>query len=127
EGLGLEHVDTGVDRVAGDLVWLRLLQEPGDAALGVGLDQPVGTGIVNRRQHDRGPGFGVPVTLDHGADVHRGHDVAVEHDQRVGDALCGIADRAAGAERSGLDHVADADTHAFAFAEHLFDAARLVV
>jgi hypothetical protein len=28
EGLGLEHVDAGVDRVAGDLVGLRLLEEP---------------------------------------------------------------------------------------------------
>jgi len=64
---------------------------------------------------------------DHGLHVHAGHHVAVEHDQRVVDALRGIANRATCAERRGLHHVAQPHARAVAVAEHLFDAARLVV
>ena len=64
---------------------------------------------------------------DDGVDVDAGHHVAVEHDQRVVDALGGVANRAAGAERRRLDDVAQAHAGAGAVAEHLFDAARLVV
>ena len=60
-------------------------------------------------------------------DVDARHDVAVEDDQRVGDALRRIANRAAGAERRRLDHVAQPHARAGALAEDLFDAARLVV
>ena len=63
----------------------------------------------------------------HGVDVDAGHDVAVEHDERVVDALRGVANRAAGAERRRLDDVAQPDAGAGAVAEDLFDAARLVV
>ena len=64
---------------------------------------------------------------DDAVDVDRRHDVAVEDDERVGDALRGEADRAAGAERRRLDDVADADAGAGAVAEDLLDAARLIV
>ena len=42
EGVGLEDVNAGVDRVAGDLVGLRLLEEAADVAVRIGLDQSVG-------------------------------------------------------------------------------------
>ncbi len=64
---------------------------------------------------------------DDGLDVHGGHDVAVEDDECVADALGCIANRAAGAERGRLDDVAHADARAGAVAKDLFDAARLVV
>ncbi len=60
-------------------------------------------------------------------DVDAGHHVAVEDDERVVDALGGVANRAAGAERRRLDDVAQAHAGAGAVAEHFFDAARLIV
>ena len=64
---------------------------------------------------------------DHRVDVDARHHVAVEHDERVVDALRGVANRAAGAERRRLDDVAQPHARAGAVAEHFFDAARLVV
>ncbi len=64
---------------------------------------------------------------DHGVDVDAGHHVAVEHHQRVVDALGGVTNRAAGAERRGLDDVAQPHAGAGAVAEHFLDAPRLVV
>ena len=98
-----------------------------DAAVGLGLDQAVGRRIVDRRQHDRRLGLALAMQRDDGVDVDAGHHVAVEDDERVVDALRGVANRAAGAERRRLDDVADAHAGAGAVAEHFFDAARLVV
>ena len=56
-----------------------------------------------------------------------GQHVAVEHDHRLAQLVAGVADRAAGAERGRLDHIADAQSGVAAVAEDLLDAARLVV
>ena len=94
---------------------------------GVGLDQPVGARILDRRQHDRRLGLALAVQPQHGAEIDLRQHVAVEDDHRIGERVAGIADRAAGAERHRLDDVAQADAEPFAFAEDLLDAARLVV
>ena len=63
----------------------------------------------------------------HGAEVDLRQHVAVEHDDRFGQRVAGVADRAAGAERHRLDDVAELEAEALAVAEDLLDPARLVV
>ena len=64
---------------------------------------------------------------DDRGDIDGGHHVAVEHHDRVVDALRGVADGPAGAERRRLDDVAQAQAEAGAVTEGLLEAARLVV
>ena len=60
-------------------------------------------------------------------DVDRGHDVAVEDHQRVGDALGRKTHRPARPERRRLDDITDAHAGAAAVAEDLFNTPRLEV
>jgi hypothetical protein len=60
-------------------------------------------------------------------EIHVGEHVAVEHHDRIGQRVAGVADRAASAERDRLDDVADPHAEAVAVAENLLDAARLVI
>src|SRR5262249_57591795 len=53
EGIGLEDVDARVDRVAGDLFGLRLLEKARDVAVGIRLDEAVRRRVADRRQNDR--------------------------------------------------------------------------
>ena len=94
---------------------------------GVGLDQPVGARILDRRQHDRRLRLALAVQAQDGAEIDLRQHVAVEDDHRLGELVAGIADRAARAERHRLDHVAQANAQPFAVAEDLLDAAGLVV
>ena len=96
-------------------------------AAGVGLDQPVGPRILDRRQDDGGLGLALAVKPEHSAEVHLGQHVPVEHDDRLGQRVARIADRATGPERHGLDDVAELDAETFALAEDFLDAARLIV
>ena len=64
ECLGLEHVDAGVDGVAGDLFGLRLFEKAQDVARGIGLDEAVGRGIVDGRQHDGGARAAAAMEID---------------------------------------------------------------
>ena len=121
ERVRLEHVDAGIDRVAGDLVGLRLLQKSLDVAGRVGLDEPVRRGIVDRRQHDGRLGLALAVQRDDGRQIHLGEDVAVEDHHRLAQRVARIADRARRAERRRLDDVADAQAGVAAVAENLFD------
>ncbi len=64
----------------------------------------------------------------HGRQVHRRQHVAVEDDDRLAEPVAGgKLDRAARAERRGLDDVAEMDAEIRPVAEHLFDPPRLVV
>ena len=123
----LQHVDAGVDRVAGDFVGLRLFQKPEDVARRVGFHQPVRAGILHRRQHDRRLRLALAVQRDDARQVDLREHVAVEHHQRVGDAFAGVAHAAGGAERRRLDDVAHLDADVTAVAEDFFDALGLVV
>ena len=127
EGVRLEDVDAGVDGVAGDLVFARLLEEALHVAVGVGLDQAVGARVVDRRQHDGRLGLALAVQREHRAQIDLGQHVAVEDDHRLGQRVAGVADGAAGAERHRLDDVAELEAEAVAVAEDLLDAPRLVV
>src|SRR5262249_5866034 len=64
ERVRLEHVNAGVDRVAGDLVGVRLLEKPYDVAVRIGFNQTVRARILDRREDDRGPGFALSMQLD---------------------------------------------------------------
>ena len=88
---------------------------------------PYARGVVHRRQHDRRARLALAVQPQHGRQVHLGQHVAVEHDDRLGERVAGIAHGAAGAERRRLDDVADLDADARAVAEHVLDPPRLVV
>ena len=63
----------------------------------------------------------------HGRQVHLGQDVAVEDDHRVRERVAGVAHRAAGPERRRLDDVANLEADFSPVAEHVLDAAGLVV
>ena len=127
EGVGLEHVDARVDRVAGDRVGRRLLAEGAHVARGVRLDQPVGRRIVDRRQDDRGPRAARAVPVDDGAQVDGGQHVAVEHHDRAVEVRCAEPDGAPGAQRLRLDRVADARAASAAVADDALDGVRPVV
>ena len=106
---------------------LRLLEKPPDVRVRVGLDQAVGAGVVDRRQHDGGLGAALAVQGDDRAQVHLRQHVAVEHDDRLAQRLAGVADRAGRAERRRLDDVFQAEPGVAAVAEDFLDPARLVV
>ena len=127
ERVRLEHVDAGVDRVAGDFILARLFQEALDVALRVGLDQAVGARVLDRRQHDGRLRLALAVQPQHGAEINVGQHVAVEDHDRIGQRIASVADCAAGAERHRLDHIAKPDAEPGAFSEDLFDAPRLIV
>ena len=126
ERVRLEDIDSGIDRVAGDLVRVGLLQKPLDVALSVGFHQPVGARVFDRRQDDGGLRLALPVQGDHGVEIHVSQDVAVEHHDGLVERLASVADRACGAERFRLDD-ADGETRLRAVAENLLDSAGLVV
>ena len=92
-----------------------------------GLDQAVGGGVVDRRQHDRGLRLALAVQLHHRVQIDLRQHVAVEDDDRAVEVRLGELDRAAGAERRGLDQIANRQPDVRAVAEDLFDAAGLVV
>ena len=127
EGIGLEHVDARVDRVAGDLVRLRLLEEAQDVALRIGLDQPVGAWVLDRREHDGRFRAPFAVQGDHGAQIDLREHVAVQHHHRFVERLAGVAHRSTGPEWRWLDDVADGEPGIAAVAEDFLDPARLVV
>ena len=87
ERLGLQHVDAGVDGVAGDLFGLRLFEKAQDVAGRVGLHEAVGGRVVDRRQHDGGPCPAAAMKIDEAAQIDLGQHVAVEDDDRVAHAL----------------------------------------
>ncbi len=127
ERVRLEHVDAGVDRVTVDLVRLGFFEKPLDVAAGVGLDQAVGGGILDRREHDRGLRSALAVQRDDRGEVHLRQHIAVEDDDRLAERFAGVAHRAGGAERRRLDDVANGQTSVPAVAEDLLDPARLIV
>ena len=95
--------------------------------LRVGLDQPVGARVLDRRQHDGRLRLALAVQRDDRAEIDLRQHVAVEHDHRFAQRFAGVAHRAAGAERRRLDDVADAEAGIAAVAEDLLDPPRLVV
>ena len=75
----------------------------------VGFDQAVGGGVLDRRQDDRRARLALAVQADDRRQVDLRQHVAVEHDDRFGELVAGVLDRAGGAERRRLDDVADLD------------------
>src|SRR4029077_15974737 len=97
ERFGLEDVDAGVDRVARDLVGVRLLEKPHDVAVRIRFDEPVRARVLDRRQNDRRFCLTLPMQLYYGTKVYLREHVAVEDDDRVVQRLAGVADGATGA------------------------------
>ncbi len=126
EHVRLDDVDPGVDRVGRDLVALGLLEEALDAAVLLGLDEPVGARVLDRRQHDRDDGLSLLVEGDDVLEVDVGEDVAVEDDGPVVDDLTRVLVGARGAERLRLDDVADPHVVMRSVAEDVLDLLWLV-
>ena len=57
-----------------------------DVAVLVGLDQPVGARVVDRREHDRRLGLALAMEPEHRRQVDLRQHVAVEDDHRLGQA-----------------------------------------
>src|SRR6185436_4917266 len=127
EGVWLEHVDPGVDVVGGDLVGVRLLEKAPDGAVRLRVDQPVRRRVVDRREDDRGARLPLAMQADDAGEVDLRQHVAVEDDDRFGQLVARVLDRAGRPERHGLDHVTDRDAEFRAVAEDLLDAPRLVI
>ncbi len=82
EGVGFEDVDAGVDRVAGDVLGLRLFEKTFDAAVRVGFDEAVGGRIRHRREHDGRLRFALAVQRDDGPEIDfRQHVTVEDHDR----------------------------------------------
>ena len=117
QDLGLEDVDAGVDRVGEDLAPRRLLEEPLDAALLVGDDDPELERVLDRFQADRDRRLLLAVELDEARQVDVAERVAGDDEERVVEAAGGEANRAGGAERRLLHRVADVDAERLAVSE----------
>src|SRR5205085_5397373 len=83
EHLRLEHVDAGVDRVAEDLPPPRLLEEPLDASVLVGDDDPELERILDRLEPDRDGGIALAVELDESRQVDVAEGVAGDDECRL--------------------------------------------
>ena len=112
EHLRLEHVDPGVDRVGEDLSPRRLLEEPLDAAVVVGHDDPELERVVDRLEADRDRGALRPVRLDERGQVDVAERVARDDEEGLVEPLLREPDRAGRAERLLLDGVVDVERRA---------------
>ena len=63
--------------------------------------------VFDRDEVERAEAALLAVVGEHRAQVERGQDVAVEHEERAVDELLDVLERAGGAERRLLDDVAD--------------------
>src|SRR5262245_25093420 len=103
----LEHVGPGVDAVGRGRAGLRLLDERLDLAGVVDRHDAVARRVGHRVQGDRALGPGGVVEGDEPPDVEVGQNVAVEHQEPLGDARVagGEQDGPGRVERLGLDGV----------------------
>ena len=127
ERIRLEDVDAGVDRIARDLVFAGLLEEPLDVAVAVRFHQPVGPRVLDRREDDRRLGLSLAVQREHRREIHVGQHVAVEDHDRFGERVAGVAHGARRAERLRLDDVAQLEAEPVTVPENLLDTAGLIV
>ena len=99
----------------------------GQPAVGVELDQAEGARVGDRHQEDRRARSARLVEPAHGGEVGVGQDVAVEHEDGAAREIGGVPNAPAGAERLGLDHVAQPHSQLLAIAQglpHVVDAVR---
>src|SRR5262249_41185340 len=122
----LQDVDAGVDRLAGDLFGLRLLDEAARPAVRAGLDQAVRAGVLDRDHRDGRHRLLFAVIRDELGDVDVGQDVAVEDYGSLVQALLRVFESPGGAHRRDLDDVANAQPKVLAGAENALDLIRLI-
>src|SRR5262245_502486 len=122
----LQNIDAGVDRLAGDLFRLRLLDETPRTAVRAGLDQAVCAGVLDRdRRYGRRRRL-FAVIRDQLGDVDVGQNISVEDYGRLVQALLSVFVSPGGAHRRGLDHVANAQPQVLAGAENALYLVRLI-
>ncbi len=122
--LGVDDVDAGVDRVGEDLTPRRLLEEPLDAAVVVGDDDPELERVLDRLQADRHRCLLLAMELDEAREVDVAERVAGDDEERVVEPAGRELHGAGGAERRLLDGVADLHAERVAAAEVRADRLR---
>jgi hypothetical protein len=121
---GLDHVDTGVDRVGEDLTPRRLLEEALDPALLVGDDDAELERVLDRLEADRDRGALLLVRVDQLGEVDVAERVAGDDEERLVEAVARQPHGAGRAERRFLDRVLDVQAEALAVAEVAADRLR---
>ena len=112
EELGLQHVNPGVDHVAGSFGGRRLLDERVDTAPGVHRHHAKARGVLDRCQGDGGHPVPLSVELEQGRNVYLSQDVPVDDDERlVADTghAGGESNGSRRVQRSALDGVVELD------------------
>jgi len=104
-----EHIDAGIDVVAGDFGRSRLLYKTLDPPGRIGFDQAICRWIFHRRQYQSRDGVRLPMPGNHGIEIEAGEDVTVKDDCRGIDLLFGILKRAPGSQGCSFDRVLDGD------------------
>src|SRR6185436_3402327 len=92
ERVWFKHVNAGVDGVARDFVSARLLEKPPDIAVRVGLDEPIGRRIFDRRENDRRLRLSFTMERDDAREINLSQHVAVEDDNRFVKRFAGVSD-----------------------------------
>ena len=127
EDLALEQIRAGVDFVRSALrpfggFSTKAVMRPSASW----TTQPNARRIVDANEVQRPmPPFSLMV-LTHRAQIEARENVAVEHEERAGDVLLDVLERAGRAERRLLDHVRDLHAEARAVAEVIDDRLRHV-
>ena len=121
EHLGLKHVDAGVDGVGEDLAPVGLLQEPLDAAVLGGDDDPELERVGHPLEDDGGQGAAAAVEVNHLVQVDVGQGVAGDDHEGLAEHLGGVADAAGRTQGGRLGGVGQADVHVGAVAEVVAD------
>src|SRR5205085_3783287 len=117
QDLRIEDVDARVDRVREDLAPGGLLEEPLDAPVLVGDDDPELERVVDRLEADRHGGAFLAVEGAELAEVDVAERVARDDEEGVVEAIARELDRARGAERRLLDRVLEPEPERLAAPE----------
>src|SRR4030095_11370967 len=103
--LGLKDVRSGVNRIASDLIRLRLFEKPPNAAIRFSFHQTVGGRIVYRRQDNRRRRVSFRVLTNDRLKIEVREDIAVENDGRLANQFLSVLVGSRGAHRLRFDGV----------------------
>ena len=102
-----QHVDTGIDRVARDLVRSGLFNKSLNPAIRTCFHKTVCRRILHRCQDNRRNSTFLSMVRDNGGEIYICKDITVEHDGGSIDVFFGVLKCASGAKRGTFDSVPD--------------------
>src|SRR5262249_40113596 len=121
---GIEHVDTGIHRIADDLSPRRFLDELRDALLGVGNDDSLLQRGPHARERPRGDRLFFVMKLDQIGQIDIGDRVAADNEEWAIEPLLRELDRTGRAQRRLLDRVMNFEAKRFAVAKIILNRGR---